>query len=74
MTLRLLGKDPSSDHGNSPTIWRDDDGSFVVQGWRLDAATMAEIGKVPDHETVVRIPARMLQFFPEVNGGGRLTK
>jgi len=24
----------------------------------------------PDHETVLEIPKRMMQFFPEVIGGG----
>jgi hypothetical protein len=39
----------------------------VIQGWRLDEATLDEIGEVPPHETIVRIPKRMMQFFPEVN-------
>jgi len=42
----------------------------VVQGWRItDEATLAEVGDVPPDETVVRIPKRMLQSFPEVSGG-----
>lgn len=67
--MRFLGIDPNSDHGSSPTIWDDGD-SYVIQGWRVDdGAALAEIGDVPAHETVVRIPKRMMQFFPEVNGG-----
>jgi hypothetical protein len=69
MTLRFLAKDPGSDHGQSPTVWDDGD-CYVVQGWRItDEATLAEVGDVPPDETVVRIPKRMLQFFPEVSGG-----
>ncbi len=42
----------------------------MVQGWRItDEATLAEVGDVPPDETVVRIPKRMLQSFPEVSGG-----
>jgi hypothetical protein len=66
MSLTFLGKDPGSEHGTSPTIWDDGD-SYVIQGWRLDEATLEEIGEVPPHETIVRIPKRMMQFFPEVN-------
>ncbi len=67
--MRYLGKDPDSEHGQSPTIWDDGD-SYVIQGWRItDQAALAEIGDVPAHETVVRIPKRMMPFFPEVNSG-----
>jgi hypothetical protein len=65
--MRFLGVDPNSDHGSSPTIWDDGD-SYVIQGWRVgDAAALAEIGDMPAHETLVRIPKRMMTFFPEVN-------
>jgi hypothetical protein len=70
--LRFIAKDPGSPQGGSPTLWLDeDDGSLVVQGWRLDAETLAQVlatGAVPPHETVVRIPARMLTFLKEVAG------
>lgn len=71
--LRFLGKDPDSPQGGSPTLWLDEvDGSLVVQGWRPDAATMGQVemtGPVPEHEAVVRIPARMLPFLKGVMGG-----
>lgn len=64
MSLKLLGIDPSSSGGSSPTIWQDGD-DFVIQGWRVeDSATLFEVGEVPAHETIIRIPARMLRFFP----------
>jgi hypothetical protein len=70
MALKFLGKDPGSNVDNSPTIWDDGD-AYVIQGWRItDPADLAEIGEVPAHETVVRIPKRMMAFFPEVTGGG----
>jgi hypothetical protein len=69
MALRFLGKDPNSDSNNSPTIWDNGD-EYVIQGWRVtDPADLAEIGDVPAHETVVRIPKRMMPLFPEVTGG-----
>lgn len=65
--LKFLGKDPNSPQGGSPTLWLDEeDGSIVVQGWRLDEATMDQVqatGPIPAHETIVRIPARMLPFL-----------
>lgn len=68
MSLRFLGKDPDSEHNGSPTLWDDGD-CYVMQGWRIvDSATLAAIGDIPAHETVLRIPKRMVQFFPEVSG------
>lgn len=59
--LKFLGKDPGSPQGGSPALRVDEeDGSIVVQGWRLDEATLDQVqaaGPVPAHETTVRIPA-----------------
>jgi hypothetical protein len=70
MALRFLGKDPDSPSGDSPTIYYDDrDDTLVIQGWKItDAATLAHM-EIPEHETAIRIPMRMVQFFPEVSGG-----
>ncbi len=75
MTLRFVGKDPESPVNDSPTIWVDEDnGSFVLQGWKIsDETTLAQIranGPIPDHETVLRLPARMAPFLREGSGGG----
>ncbi|MEU5977098.1 hypothetical protein [Streptomyces sp. NPDC047315] len=44
--------------------------NYLVQGWKVaDAERLAQLD-LPSHETVVEIPKRMMQFFPEVNGGG----
>ena len=66
---------PDSPNNGSPTVWLDDaDGSIVIQGWKItDERTMSEImaaKPVPDHETVVRVPARMASFLMEACGGG----
>jgi len=75
MSLRFIGKDSGSPDGGSPTVWVDDeDGSIVIQGWKIeDAAVLAAVqasGPVPSHETVLRLPSRMVPFLREVCGAG----
>lgn len=68
MVLRFLGKDPNSPINNSPTIYDNGD-TYVIQGWKItDLAVLQELGELPEHETVVEMPKRMMQFFPEVAG------
>ncbi|BBA97319.1 hypothetical protein RVR_3002 [Actinacidiphila reveromycinica] len=71
MTLHRLGKDPESPEGKSPTVYYDDvTGHYLLQGWKvLDAERLRQLD-IPDHETVIEFPQRMMQFFPEVNGSG----
>ncbi|MEV4506062.1 hypothetical protein [Streptomyces klenkii] len=71
MALRMLGKDPESKSGGSPTIYLDDEkDTYLVQGWKVPEAERLEQLNLPGHETVVEIPRRMVQFFLEVAGGG----
>ena len=75
MALKFVGKDPDSPNNGSPTVWVDEaDGSIIIQGWKIaDDRTMSEIEAekpVPDHEGVVRVPARMAAFLMEACGGG----
>jgi hypothetical protein len=84
MALRFLGIYPNTPDDGSPTIWQDEDtGDLVIQSYRADEATLREcqeVGSVPGHsthvpahETVIRLPANMIQFLPahnsEVNSG-----
>ncbi|MEV7602281.1 hypothetical protein AB0O91_33415 [Kitasatospora sp. NPDC089797] len=71
MALHKLGQDPDSPEGKSPTVYFDDaTGNYVLQGWKvLDPERLAQMD-IPGHETVIEFPRRMMQFFPEVNGGG----
>jgi hypothetical protein len=70
VALKFLGKDPESPINDSPTIYDNGD-SYVIQGWRIvDPDMLAELGELPAHETVVEIPKRMMQFFPEVKASG----
>lgn len=68
--LHMLGKDPGSGQGNSPTVYYDDErDTYVLQGWKItDDARLCQLD-IPEHETVIEFPRRMMQFFPEVNGG-----
>jgi hypothetical protein len=74
MALRFLGTDPDSVHGDSPSLWDDGD-TYVIQGWRVtDPAVIADLLRtadhdhVPEHETLIRFPKRMMPLFPEVTG------
>ena len=71
MALHRLGKDPESPNNGSPTVYLDDvTDTYVLQGWKVaDPERLAQLA-IPDHETVIEFPRRMMQFFPDVNGGG----
>lgn len=67
MRVQLLGKDPDSQQGNSPTLFatdRADRTTYIAQGWKVtDPQALAEIGPVPDHETLIEIPEEVLKFY-----------
>jgi hypothetical protein len=64
---RFLGKDPESLQGDSPTLFatdRTDRVTYIAQGWRVtDAQVLADIGPVPDHETLIEIPEEVLKMY-----------
>jgi hypothetical protein len=63
MRLTLVAGDPDSVPDNSPTLYKTDRGSWVVQGWVVsDPEALAQLN-VPEGETVVEIPDRMIPFF-----------
>ena len=65
MQITFVAKDPDSVPDQSPTLYRTDRGSWLVQGWAVtDTAALAEI-KIPAGETVVEIPDRLVPFFRE---------
>jgi hypothetical protein len=73
MSLRFIGGDPDSPVDGSPRVWIDEeDGSFVLQGWKItDDATLSQIkarGPIPEHETLLRLPARMAPFLRKASG------
>lgn len=65
MALRFIAKDPNTDGANCPTVWVDDETKEIVfQGWDADAETLVkclESGHIPEGESVVRLPARMVE-------------
>jgi hypothetical protein len=67
MRALFLGKDPDSNVGDSPTLFatdRTDRRTYIAQGWKVtDPQALADIGRVPDHETLIEIPEEVLKFY-----------
>jgi hypothetical protein len=63
MRLTFIGKDPESNPTGSPTVYRTDRETWVVQGWAVtDPEALAQMD-IPGGEGAVEIPDRMIQFF-----------
>jgi hypothetical protein len=62
MQLKFLGGD--SGPTGSPRAYATDRGTFVIQGYRIDDAEALSQLAVPEHETVVEIPAELLKYLP----------
>ena len=63
--IRFVAKDPDSVPDQSPTLYKTDRDSWLVQGWVVtDPGTLAEMN-IPAGETVVEIPDRLVPFFRE---------
>lgn len=61
MRIRFLGTD--SGLGQSPTMFETDRGTLAVQGYMItDPQALADIGPIPEGETVVEIPRELLRF------------
>lgn len=67
MRARFLGKDPNSSEGDSPTLFatdRTDRRTYIAQGWVVtDPQALADVGPVPDHETLIEIPEDVLKMY-----------
>jgi len=65
--IRFLGRDPASAEGDSPALFatdRTDRVTCIAQGWKVtDPQALADIGPVPDHETLIEIPEEVLKFY-----------
>lgn len=65
--LRFVGIDPDTPEGTCPSVWRDDNGDFLFQGWEetdaANIATIADRSPILPHERIVRLPARMLSII-----------
>ncbi|WP_242608896.1 hypothetical protein [Actinomadura formosensis] len=63
MRIRKIAQDPDSRPNGSPTLYRTDRGSWLVQGWDVtDPDVLAEMN-IPEGESAVEIPDRMIPFF-----------
>jgi hypothetical protein len=61
--LTFVAKDPGSEPSLSPTLYRTDRGSWLVQGWVVtDDAALAAMD-IPAGESCVEIPDRLVPFF-----------
>ncbi|GAA0348809.1 hypothetical protein PV735_31525 [Streptomyces turgidiscabies] len=73
MALQFIGIDPTTGTGESPTVWVDDStNELVIQGWKPGPELEEECAVfevpghaagIPEHEAVVRIPARMVPIL-----------
>ncbi|MFJ3900111.1 hypothetical protein [Streptomyces sp. NPDC090025] len=74
MDLQFIGIDPSTGGGGSPTVWVDEEtADLVLQGVKAEAVLEALVSDtewvaghergIPPHETVIRIPARMVPIL-----------
>ncbi|MFF2189226.1 hypothetical protein [Streptomyces sp. NPDC058155] len=79
MALRFIGIYPNTPTDESPTIWVDEEtGDLIIQSWTADEATVKqaqEVGSIPGHstdipahESMIRLPAVMLQYIPRPDG------
>lgn len=65
MKLTFVAKDPESEPSGSPTLYRTDRQSWLVQGWVVtDPEALAKMD-IPEGETCVEIPDRMIPFFQQ---------
>jgi hypothetical protein len=73
MRARFLGKDPSSQEGQSPTLFatdRTDRKTYIAQGWLVtDSQTLADVGPVPKGEAIIEIPEDVLRLFERRDQG-----
>ena len=63
MNITFVAKDPGSEPSGSPTLYRTDRDSWVVQGWVVtDPHVLAEMD-IPPGEGCVEIPDRLVPLF-----------
>jgi hypothetical protein len=64
--ITFIAKDPGSEPSGSPTLYRTDRQSWVVQGWKVTEADVLATMNVPEGETCVEIPDRLIPFFQRI--------
>jgi hypothetical protein len=71
MHLTFLGKD-SQPH-QSPTLYATDRDSYIVQGWAVADPTIHGSRSVPDTDTLVEVPAKLLDHLAKDGLNGAVT-
>ena len=67
MKLTFLGKD--STPNDSPTLYETDRKTYLVQGYAVtDPEALAQMW-IPEGETVVEVPKRLMRYLPEEQHG-----
>ena len=62
MKLTFLGKD--STPNDSPTLYATDRDTYLVQGYLVtDPEALGQM-RIPDGETVVEVPRRLMKYLP----------
>ena len=65
--LTFLGKD--STPNDSPTLYETDRETYLVQGYAVtDPEALAQM-RIPEGETVVEVPKRLMRYLPEEQHG-----
>ncbi|MCD0448160.1 hypothetical protein LO762_02955 [Actinocorallia sp. API 0066] len=67
MRLLFLGKD--STPGESPTLYRTDADSYIVQGWIVSDPDVLALLTLTDDETVVEVTPKLMDFLTEDGRG-----
>ena len=65
MRVVLIGKDPQSNPTGSPTVYRTDRKTWIVQGWDVTDPEALSQMCIPAGEAAVEIPDRVIQFFSQ---------
>lgn len=63
MKLTFVARDPGSVPDGSPALYRTDRRSWIVQGWVVTDSDALTTMDIPDGETCVEIPDRLVPFF-----------
>jgi hypothetical protein len=70
MSLRYLGTE--TQNGHSPTLWEEDDGWLVIQGFTdLAENSLEKIGTIPPGEAVIRVPKTLMRYLESADGANQ---
>jgi hypothetical protein len=61
--ITFVAKDPDSEPSGSPTLYRTDRQSWLVQGWVVTDPDALAAMEIPEGESCVEIPDRLVPFF-----------